>query len=164
MYESKNQKIRRLANDLARWREHAATDQETAAAAVADLKKLAATNNRLCELVAEFIVAGQSLTNKADARALADSLAEACAIEGIDLSIELAQARKGSTGVREPLHIDGAPLVPVTPSRQLYLAERARRSLAEQLATLQAANDAMCRDAATAARTLARAEAVEAAS
>lgn len=38
--------------------------------------------------------------------------------------------------------------------RRLHLADRARASLAEQLATVQAANDSMCREQVTAAGTL----------
>lgn len=41
--------------------------------------------------------------------------------------------------------------------RQLQLCERARRSLAEQLAQLQASNESMCREAVDRAGTLAKA-------
>ena len=158
MYETNKQKIRRLAAERDQYQADAEESRKTTAAALTNQRTIAATNSRLCVLIAEYIVAGQQLGDRADARALADSIAEAAAIEGIDLSIELSRARQGTAGVREPLHIDGAPVVPVTPSRQLYLVERARQSLAEQLAVVQASNDVLCREAVDRARNLAAAE------
>lgn len=80
------------------------------------------------------------------------------AAQNVQLAEKLDAARRSA-----PVAPASAPQRDATPpaaavdrslARRLDLSERARRSLAEQLATVHAANDAMCRDAVTAAGNL----------
>ncbi|WP_405794061.1 hypothetical protein [Streptomyces sp. NBC_01506] len=74
------------------------------------------------------------------------------AAQNVQLADKLDAARRPAPAVPEPAP---APVTDRSLLRRLDLSERARRSLAGQLATVQAANDAMCRDAVTAAGNLA---------
>lgn len=142
----------------------AAEADATAKGAVDNLARAAQKHSRFARIVAQHIVAAEypGLKN-CDVDSAGIALAEAVESAGIDLSIELSRLRKDSPRAgREPLFIDGASTAPLSLARRLELSERARAALAEQLAQMQAANDAMCRDAVTAAGTLARVEVADA--
>jgi hypothetical protein len=96
--------------------------------AVSNLGRLASKHDALTRVVAEYIVGakGEGLT-----------LARQVSAAGIDLSIEFSNARR--TSERDP--IDGAQVGPMSMAQALALSQATVRTLLEQLAELQAANE-----------------------
>ncbi|MEU9792934.1 hypothetical protein AB0E27_20290 [Streptomyces sparsogenes] len=113
----------------------------------ATIVRLAGRNSRLTELLEVAQEAAQDGALDEMGRRL-DRALRACARYRAEAAEDRAAAMTAHQRMKQALaELDLARVTGRTDLiRRLDLAERARRSLAEQLATVQAANDAMCRE------------------